>query len=252
VRTSYHADFALRYARSRALSSHAKDVWVRELARVADGRHISTVVDLGAGAGRFWPVLRAAWQPETIVAIDASMAMLAQSDEHNGVFRVAGDIDAIPLASASADLCFCSMSLHYSADPIRVLYQLHEILRPGGTICIRTGTPTTLNSFDFLRYFPTAKKAEFSALPDRTQVEFWLKSAGFRQIHSYTVAVQQSESRFARLGKVWARGFPSLQLVPRAEFAGGFVCYTARLAIDAIRGIPIVFEETLLAAGRRP
>lgn len=251
MRTNYHTAFASRYARSRALSGHAQQVWCTELVRATEGSLVSTVVDLGAGAGRFWPVFQRAWQPDSIVAVDTSPAMLGQNHDHIRVLRVVGDIDALPLADSSADICFCSMILHYSAEPARVLCRLLGVLRPGGAVCIRTGTPVTLSSFDFLRYFPTAKKAEFSVMPDRADVESWLKSSGFEQIEIRTVTLQPQESRWTRLGKVWDRGFPSLQLVPRIEFARGFVCYAARLAWDAARRQPMASEATLFAIGRR-
>jgi ubiquinone/menaquinone biosynthesis C-methylase UbiE len=251
MRTDYHAPFARRYAKSRGLSRLAQQVWSAELVRAADGICVSKVADLGAGAGRFWPVFRTAWQPDIILAIDKSPAMLGQSEDHIGVLRVVGDVDALPLANSTVDLCFCSMILHYSADPSKVLSRLQEVLRPGGTVCIRTGTTATLGSFDFLRHFPTAKRAELFAMPNRADVEFWLKSAGFEHIDIRTVEVQSHESRWTQLSKVWNRGFPSLQLVPRREFVLGILGYAVRLYWDAVRHEPITSEATLLATGRR-
>jgi SAM-dependent methyltransferase len=185
------------------------------------------------------------------VAVDTSPAMLEQSNAQK-VLRVVGNIDALPLADSSVDVCFCSMILHYSAEPAKVLSRLLAALRPGGAVCIRTGTPATLSSFDFLHHFPTAKRAELSVMPDRADVEFWLKSAGFEQIEIRTITIQPQDSRLTRLGKVWGRGFPSLQLVPRVEFVHGFVRYSARLAWDAARRQPMTSEAALFAIGRRP
>lgn len=252
MRTDYHAPFARRYAKSRELSRPAQQVWSAALARAVDGTRVSRVVDLGAGAGRFWPIFRTAWQPDIIVAVDQSPAMLRQSTDHTGVMRVVGDVDALPLANSAVDLCFCSMILHYSADPAQVLSRLREVLRPGGAVCIRTGTTATISSFDFLRHFPTAKRAEFAAMPNRADVDSWLKSAGFELIDIRSVEVQPKGSRWVQLSKVWNRGFPSLQLVPRGEFMLGILGYAARLYWDAIRHEPITSEATLLATGRRP
>jgi SAM-dependent methyltransferase len=251
MKTEYNEDFASRYARSRALGSLAQEVWVTELTRVTEGRHISTVVDLGAGAGRFWPVFQEVWQPTAIVALDLSTAMLGRGEEQPAVYRVVGDIDNLPIAGGCADVCFCSMILHYSRQPINVLSQLKEIIRPGGVVCIRTGTPATLESFDFLDYFLTAKKAELSVMPSKRDVEHWLRSAGFEQLDMIIVKMQPNYSRWARLRKVWARGFPSLQLVPRAEFLRGFARYAIRLASDGIRHHPLTCETTFFATGRR-
>jgi SAM-dependent methyltransferase len=178
--------------------------------------------------------------------------MLRQSNGDLGVLRVVGDIEALPLADSSADLCFCSMILHYAAEPARVLSRLQEVLRPGGAVCIRTGTLVTLSSFDFLRHFPSANRAERSVMPDEAEVGSWLESAGFERIDIRTVTIPPQESRWTRLGKVWDRGFPSLQLVPRVEFARGFVWYAAQLAWDAVRRQPMTGEATIFAVGRRP
>jgi ubiquinone/menaquinone biosynthesis C-methylase UbiE len=252
MRTDYHALFARRYEKSRRLSRLAQQIWSAELERAADGICVSRVVDLGAGTGRFWPVFRAAWQPDIILAIDRSSEMLDQSTDRNGVLRVVGDVDALPLSRSTVDLCFCSMILQYSADPSRVLSRMREVLRPGGAVCIRTATTDTLGSFAFLRHFPTANRAEFSAMPNRTDVEFWLRSAGFEHIDIRTVEVRSCESRWTELCKVWNRGFPSLQLVPGGEFVLGFLGYAVRLYWDAARHKPISSEATLFATGRRP
>jgi ubiquinone/menaquinone biosynthesis C-methylase UbiE len=253
MRTDYQAtDFARRYARSRALNGPSQQVWAAELARVTDGRPVSTVVDLGAGAGRFWPVFRTVWQPSAIVAVDTSIAMLKQGNGHIGVRRVVGDIEALPVAGSSADVCFCSMVLHYSAEPDRVLSRLREVLRPGGVVCIRTGTPATLGSFDFLRHFPTALRAEVAVMPNQADVERWLTSAGFEDVDLKIVTSQLQESRWSRLRNVWDRGFPSLQLVPRSEFAVGFGRYVVKLAWEAIRGQARTGEATLFATARCP
>src|SRR5207302_400209 len=75
--TNYEAPgFAGRFALARKLDRQAHHTWVMALADAARGQHQDVVLDLGAGTGRFWPVLREAWRPRRIVAVDKSPAML--------------------------------------------------------------------------------------------------------------------------------------------------------------------------------
>ena len=109
-----------------------------------------------------------------------------------------------------------------------------------------------LGSFDFLRHFPTALQAEIEAMPDQADVERWLTLAGFEGVELKTVTLQLQESRLTRLRRVWNRGFPSLRLVPRFEFAFGFGRFAAMLAWDAVRGRVKMNESTLFATATRP
>jgi len=246
------AGYAHRFVNARALGPELRQVWTDALVRAGQASARSKVLDLGAGAGRFVPLLREAWQAERVIAIDRSMAMLRQMVSHEADVAVRADMAALPLRSDSFDGCLCSMVLHYSSDPVAVCREVHRVLRPRGVLCVRTGAQETIPSFSFLRYFPAAWRAEHSAMPDRAEVVAWLRCAGFTDVVVEKVEATPVRGRWRYCRKVLSRGFPSLQLVPTLEFLVGAAGMIASTAVLALLRRPISPEETLLVTGIAP
>lgn len=226
MRTDYEADgYANRYRRARALSSAAVSQWQCLLSEAIPGESVDVVLDAGAGIGRFWPVLEVAWQPTTLVALDSSMAMLARAYPSSSVRRIVGDLADPPVSEGSIDVVFCSMSLHHTPRPSEAVQRLRESLKPGGWLVIRSGTQEDLNGFDFLRFFPTAEAAERRAMPRGEELRRWVEGAGM-EVEAVEVVVSRDTPTPARAWlNVACRGFPSLQMVPPVEFAGGLLRY---------------------------
>lgn len=254
LRTDYDAPrFADRYIQARSLDVQRQTFWVRTLARAVPAAEVTIVLDLGAGVGRFWPVIAAAWHPRLIVAADSSAEMLhaGVSPQQQLVARVVADIDAVPLRPGTVDACFCSMAIQYSSDPARAISQLKALLRPGGYLCIRTGTSDTLETFDFLRFFPTALSAETRAMPQEGALLTWIKDAGLEILQLNAVVAPAERSRRRLLYKVIVRGFPSLQLVSGAEYVLGAVRFGLHLAFCWIRGARPRGESVVFVVARR-
>ena len=252
MNTDYEAHrFAERFARSRALTPVAHQRWVSELASATAGTSVSRVIDVGAGAGRFWPVFRDAWQPNCIVAVDRSRAMLLEGASGLDVHCIVADVDHLPLASEIGDVCFCSMVLHYSKQPVELLKRLRLTLRPAGVLIVRTGTSATLKSFDFLRFFPSALQAERAVMPEDEIVRSWLEASGFSDLEFSLVPSAGSRSRLTRWRRVRQRGFPSLQLVSRREFVWGSIRFALSLVWEALTGQRVSSEVALLVVARR-
>jgi ubiquinone/menaquinone biosynthesis C-methylase UbiE len=170
VRTDYAIPgYSDRFAKSRYLTLEQYRFWVSELARITAARDCNTVIDVGAGTGRFLPVLREACGPQTLVALDKSRAMLNQIPGDQAL-RVVADINDLPLRAGSADVCFVSMVLHYASDPVRALRALAAATAAEGLLIVRMATSSTLRSFDFLRFFPSALAAETEVMPAHDHV----------------------------------------------------------------------------------
>ncbi len=95
------------------------------------------VLDVGCGPGFYTAELLDVVGPDgTVVAIDASSAMLAIAERRcggrtNATFHLA-DATTLPVADASADRSVCVQVLEYVPDVDRALRELHRALRPGG------------------------------------------------------------------------------------------------------------------------
>jgi ubiquinone/menaquinone biosynthesis C-methylase UbiE len=251
VRTDYNAGFARRYSRARSLSAELQEIWVRALSLEIRGREVQRVLDLGAGIGRFWPVLQAALGPSEIVAVDRSAAMLSAAPDDARVGRIVADIDRLPLAPGVFDACFCSMVVHYSADPPALLERISLLLRPSGHLLVRTATVQSLETCNFLRCFPTARAVEARIMPTDAELLGWFDRAVWDEVRTTVVAAPAPRSRRALLARVAARGFPSLQLVPRREFALGVARFATSLALGWLRREAIPQEETVLVSARK-
>ena len=98
------------------------------------------IADLGAGDGSFSLLL--AQNASKVLAVDSSARMIEfareQAHRHhvkNVDYRL-GDMEELPIDSASVDIVFFSQSLHHALHPDRAVTEAARILKPGGRIAI--------------------------------------------------------------------------------------------------------------------
>jgi malonyl-CoA O-methyltransferase len=124
-----------------------------DLVRLAPRR----VLDAGCGTGRLGRALRARYPAAEMIGVDLSMGMLRQGRPARewwrrllplggggGGLRVCGDLQQLPLASASVDLVCSAFALEWLADPRAALSELRRVLRRGGLLMLVTLGPDTL------------------------------------------------------------------------------------------------------------
>lgn len=92
------------------------------------------VLDLGAGSG---------WVSEWLTGLGFRTISVDISDDMLGIGRerlggqarlVAGDLEALPLASGSADAAVCLNALHHLPNPELALAEIHRVLGPDGAV----------------------------------------------------------------------------------------------------------------------
>lgn len=98
----------------------------------------ATVADLGCGTGQFAATV--APFVNRVVAIDGSAAMLAAARRrlapHENVEVRKGDMEALPLADAEADLAVLLLVLHHLAEPGAALAEAARVVKPGGRLLL--------------------------------------------------------------------------------------------------------------------
>ena len=100
--------------------------WLRGDLALGPGK---TVLDLGAGTGKFLPTLRATGA--SVVAVEPVDAMRARMIEQNpGVDAMAGSAEHIPVTDCSVDAVICAQSFHWFANQ-RAVIEIHRVLKPG-------------------------------------------------------------------------------------------------------------------------
>jgi SAM-dependent methyltransferase len=123
------ATAAITYAQGRPDYPVDVDHWLRnDLALGSD----KTVLDLGAGTGKFVPRLRATGA--TVIAVDPVRAMLDQLIRLNpGIEAKEGAATAIPLADNAVDAVVCAQAFHWFANR-DALAEIRRVLKPNGAL----------------------------------------------------------------------------------------------------------------------
>jgi SAM-dependent methyltransferase len=103
--------------------------WLRRDIGLSDGK---TVLDLGAGTGKFIPKLLATGA--TVIAVEPVPAMLGQLTRlYPDIEAKEGSAEHIPLADASVDAVVCAQAFHWFATP-EALTEINRVLKLGGAL----------------------------------------------------------------------------------------------------------------------
>jgi SAM-dependent methyltransferase len=102
-----------------------------------------TVVDLGSGAGNDVFIARAAvGETGRVIGIDMTPEMVAKARENaarrgfgNVEFRL-GEIEALPVDAAAADVVVSNCVLNLVPDKAKAFAEIFRILKPGGRFCV--------------------------------------------------------------------------------------------------------------------
>ena len=108
---------------------------VEHLLRQLNVGSASTVVELGAGTGKFTRILAASLPAETkVIAVEPVEGMRNKfSALLPAVQLLAGSAEKIPLASKTAGAVIAAQSFHWFDGPA-ALQEIHRVLQPGGKL----------------------------------------------------------------------------------------------------------------------
>ena len=154
------------------------------------------IADLGAGEGTFSQLL--ARRAKKVIAVDNSEKMVEYGTElarKHGVKNLEyrfGDIQEIPIRSATVDLAFFSQALHHAQHPERAVAEAYRILKPGGRIVV----------LDLLRHnYQEARELYADVWLGFTEAEVvrFLADAGFRYVETSIVHREEESPHFQTL-----------------------------------------------------
>lgn len=115
----------------------------------------SAVVDVGCGRGSTTRRLRERLHPETLLAVDAAPALLADArtrlrGRRDGLGWVAADFHHLPLSTARIDLAVAAFCLYHSTQPAAAVAEMARCLRPGGALILATKSADSYAELDDL------------------------------------------------------------------------------------------------------
>jgi len=117
-----------------------RDVCHALLATLADAAPPGVLLDAGCGTGYALPLLAERFPVAGRLALDLSPAMLGRVGAP--CWRLAGDLERLPLADACVDLYWSSLAAQWCELPL-ALAEARRVLRPGGRLALATLGPET-------------------------------------------------------------------------------------------------------------
>ena len=140
------ASFSRAAARYDSVAALQQDVGQRLLARMGEESQPDALLDLGCGTGYLQPQLHRRFPHSRYLGMDIAVGMLAYArDRHPGAGNwLAGDAEALPLASESVGLVYSSLAFQWCYRPHLLFAELGRVLEPGGSCFFSTLGPATL------------------------------------------------------------------------------------------------------------
>jgi ubiquinone/menaquinone biosynthesis C-methylase UbiE/biotin operon repressor len=151
------------------------------------------IADLGAGEGTLAQLM--AQRAKKVIAIDNSEKMvefgveLAKKHGLGNLEYRLGDLEDVPIRSATVDLAFLSQALHHAVHPERALAEAHRIVKPGGRIAV---LDLNRHHFEEAREMYADLWLGFTEM----EIEKYLKGAGFRNVETAVVYREQDAPHF--------------------------------------------------------
>ncbi len=128
-----------------------QEVGERLLERVAEIRRTPAwVLDIGMGTGRCTEALARRFRAARVAGIDLApaMARMARGRRRLRLYPapryVVGDMETLPVASATVDLLFSNLSFQWATDLHGLLAELYRVARPGTPLIFSSFGPDTL------------------------------------------------------------------------------------------------------------
>lgn len=233
-----HVDYDTRmhgvYEVGRALPEHALANWIRLFARFAPKMRPLTVLDLGSGIGRFSAALAEEFGgPVHAVEPSAKMrAIAAERHAHPAVTVAEGAAEAIPLTDSSCDLALLFLSWHHVADPERGAAELARVVRPGGTVLMRTVFGDRLPDVGYHRFFPEARAVEQRIMPTLASTRAPFARAGFDEVALERVNLDRVEPMTDWANRLRQRAISTFEYLTAEQTAAGFARLDAAVAAN--------------------
>jgi len=224
TRVDYDRRLYQAYRAGRSLSAATGRLWMDAISgHIGGARSDLTVLDLGAGTGRFSVLLADAFRAR-VVAVEPSLKMRADAERgsaHPLVVYRDGTADAIPARDGEFDFALLSMIIHHVPDLDACARELHRVIRGDGLIFIRNTFSGRLEGIRHYEFFPSARAIDEARLPTAERVREAFEARGFAFEALDTVEQEIDSSLAAHYDRIKRRALSSFELISDAEFEQG-------------------------------
>ena len=252
TRVDYDRRLHQTYRAGRSLSADTGRLWMDALAgHVGRGRVGLTILDLGAGTGRFSVLLADAFA-DRVVAVEPSAKMRADAERGSAHPRVVyrdGTAGAIPAAAGEFDVALLSMVVHHVPDLDACARELHRVVKRDGLVFIRNTFSGRLDGIRHYEFFPAARAIDEGRLPRVERVREAFEVRGFTTQALDTIEQEIDPSLAAHYDRIQRRALSSFELLADSEFEQGLARMRAAIERET-DPIPVREKVDLLVLRR--
>jgi ubiquinone/menaquinone biosynthesis C-methylase UbiE len=252
TRVDYDRRLYQAYRAGRSLSADTGRLWMDAIGRHAGcARADLTILDLGAGTGRFSVLLADAFAAR-VVAVEPSEKMRAEAERGSAHPRVVyreGTAGSIPAADGEFDFALLSMVVHHVPDLDACARELRRVVEPDGLVFIRNTFSGRLESIRHYEFFPAARAIDEARLPTVERVRATFEASGFAMEALDTLEQEIDPSLAAHYDRMQRRALSSFELMTDREFEQGLA--RMRTAVDLEATPTPVLEKIDLLTLRR-
>jgi len=158
------------FLRSHTWQHHVLRVAINDLKRLIGepSPRGGTLLDAGCGQGKSFRLLRDAFQPARLIALDAdprslSLAQAQAQIESIPVELHSADCAQIPLSDGSVDIVFCHQTFHHLVEQERALAEFWRVLKPGGLLLFAESTKAYIDTWVIRWFFRHPMEVQKSA-----------------------------------------------------------------------------------------
>ena len=230
------------YDRGRSLLPEAAEAWRRAVDDLVPAG--ATLLDVGAGTGRFAGLFDAAY----VVAVEPAARMRSSATSVDLVGWVGGVAEHLPLRAASVDVAWLSCVVHH-LDLERAGAELARVVRAGGRVVVRSVFPDRFDELEWMRWFPEARPIDEERMPSLERVHAAWAPSGLELVERRRTEQVVANSLGELADRLAQRAISTLELISDEAFERGM--RELRQAADTARPAPIV-EPADVAVLRRP
>lgn len=147
-----------------------------------------TVLDVGCGSGELALALKQHYPSIEMIGIEPDAHMLSSAKKkllknNYEVNLLQARAEKLPLADASIDICFCTLTLHHLPSSVKqtAIAEIFRALKPGGTFVL---TDWGVLRRKFLQHFLLFERKDYMKDHIEGMIPHYLEAAGF-QIKSH-------------------------------------------------------------------
>lgn len=147
--------FGIWFLGSQTWVQFVLEVAINDLSRLIGQPNASScqvLLDVGCGQGKSFKFLKKAFNPVTLIGIDADAEILEKSRQqaqHDGVEvkLMLGNGAAIGLPDHSVDIVFCHQTFHHLVEQEKAIAEFYRVLKPGGMLLFAESTRAYIHSW---------------------------------------------------------------------------------------------------------